>query len=102
MSDRERRFLWLLGLPVLLTGLTAMVLLYSLPEVLGFELLATHFGLYASLAAAFRAIALTLRADDVGELETERTTIAFALVISASFISWRLIGSIWLLAKAAS
>jgi hypothetical protein len=49
------------------------------------------------LAATIRAVFLTIRADDVGALESERLTIALALVASIFFLGWRLGGVLFAL-----
>lgn len=62
------------------------------PYALQLDTILLVLGLYASLAATIRAVFLTIRADDVGALESERLTIALALVASIFFLGWRLVG----------
>jgi hypothetical protein len=101
MGDRERRLLWLVGFPALLGVVTLAVLFLAIPVALQFETIAVILGLYAGLTATVRAVFLTVRADDVGALESERTTIALALVTSIFFLGWRLWAVMaWILAQA--
>lgn len=89
MTNRERRLRLLVIAPLLLTaGTIAAARLLS--RSFGVETALMTFTLYASLVAALRAVVLTIRAQDVGELESERLTIALALVASIVFLLWRL------------